>query len=283
MITYLVKKEKGHVLITTLSPHAFPLTYQDVSAVPEEIILKQLIDIIKPLADLYTGDVILALGIRVYYTGDIDEEKLASLKTQTRYYKRLLNNIYAKYCSITNINRSVEDLLTKESEELKSSEKLKSCNYIRKANVSDKKKAFMVGDLETLFWKDPHAKKEELDFPELDEETMTNLREAEKAASKELKDMNKDNPHHRAYAAAFMTVSPGIQPERSDIQFFYADDYAKEDENPDNFVEKSTLMLKSYLSAIMKRSKRERRVMVIYFHNLSGFDGIIILRHLALN
>lgn len=33
----------------------------------------------------------------------------------------------------------------------------------------------------------------------------------------------------------------------------------------------------------MKRSKRERRVVVIYFHNLSGFDGIIILRHLALN
>lgn len=46
---------------------------------------------------------------------------------------------------------------------------------------------------------------------------MTNLREAEKAASKELKDMNKDNPHHRAYAAAFMSVSPGIQPERLDI------------------------------------------------------------------
>jgi len=117
----------------------------------------------------------------------------------------------------------------------------------------------------------------------LEEEKEMNLSEQEKELSNAIDTLDLENSNHRAYAAGFMMVRPGIKPEKSDIQLFYTDEYDLLVDNPDDFEEKSTVMLKSFINAIIKAGKKERRVTVAYFHNLAGFDGILILKNLALN
>lgn len=147
-----------HYRKTTLCS-AIPLTYQNGSVIPPEISMIKLYKAIRKRAKDYEGTVIASLGIRVYYTGNIDPVKLDSIINKKRIFSRLLKNIFEKYNAIVNIEGSLEDKLTKDSEKEK---QFYFGNYIRKAKVSPEKRPFIVGDLETLLFKRPqNAGKEE--------------------------------------------------------------------------------------------------------------------------
>lgn len=125
----------------------------------------------------------------------------------------------------------------------------------------------MVGDIETLI----------LNLPDKENEMNLAIKEQQNAIDEV------EDPKHFPYAGGFMMVRPGIKPESSDIQLFYSDEYDRLVDNPDDFKSKSALMLKSFINAIIKAGKKERKVTVAYFHNLSRFDGIFILKNLALH
>lgn len=75
---YQMTKDKYTINVTICD--AINLTYEDGSIIPQEFIFKKLYDAIISKAEDYDGYLILALGIRVYYTGEIDLLQLSSIK-----------------------------------------------------------------------------------------------------------------------------------------------------------------------------------------------------------
>lgn len=76
-----------------------------------------------------------------------------------------------------------------------------------------------------------------------------------------------------------MVVRHDRTPKKGDINRFYADDYKPL--IPD-FQDRSTKMLSDMIARVLSEKGKLRRAVTLYFHNFSRFDGIILLRHLAL-
>lgn len=76
-----------------------------------------------------------------------------------------------------------------------------------------------------------------------------------------------------------MLVRPGRKPVSGDINKFYLDDYNCILGDP---VESSKQVLTDMIEGILSFAKKHRRSITLYFHNMARFDGIILLRHLAL-
>lgn len=95
---------------------------------------------------------------------------------------------------------------------------------------------------------------------------------------------------HVAYAAGYMIVSPihktengeviGL-PNKGDVNRFYSEDYIH---LIGNFLDRSTKMLEEFMARVLAAGSKLKRggAATLYFHNLSRFDGFILLRHLAL-
>jgi hypothetical protein len=90
-----------------------------------------------------------------------------------------------------------------------------------------------------------------------------------------------DNSHHVPYAVGVMVVNPGI-PVRLDnrIDTYFSEDYSSR--VFPTFEERSTQMLKSFIFRVAAITRQNTSAKTIYFHNLGRFDGIFLLKHLAL-
>nr|AFD29780.1 DNA polymerase [Silene vulgaris] len=82
---------------------------------------------------------------------------------------------------------------------------------------------------------------------------------------------------HVPYAIGVLKVYPDPEFKIEKIDSFFSEDiYCT------NFEDRSKLMLISFINRVITICSRNRKnkLSVVYFHNLSGFDGIILLKHL---
>ena len=89
---------------------------------------------------------------------------------------------------------------------------------------------------------------------------------------------------HIPYAVGFLVVRPGddlSSKKVDDIETYFSEDY------PsfvfDTFQKRSDRMLIDFLKRISVVVRRDPLINVIYFHNFSRFDGILILKHIAIH
>lgn len=85
---------------------------------------------------------------------------------------------------------------------------------------------------------------------------------------------------HVPYAIGVMMVIPGEELMVDRIDTYFTEDYSSR--IFPTFEERSTQMLLSFLFRIENICRRNITVKTVYFHNLGRFDGIFILKHLAL-
>lgn len=88
------------------------------------------------------------------------------------------------------------------------------------------------------------------------------------------------NTQHVPYAVGVMVVNPGIPVRRERIETYFSEDYSSI--IFPTFEERSTQMLKSFIFRVATITRQNSSAKTIYFHNLGRFDGIFILKHLAL-
>lgn len=84
---------------------------------------------------------------------------------------------------------------------------------------------------------------------------------------------------HVPYAAGYMVVRPGETPDKCNINRFYSEDYKV---MIPNFLERSTKLLTDMFAMLFSDAKKLPKMPILFLHNLARFDGIILLRHLAL-
>ncbi|RZB65257.1 DNA polymerase [Glycine soja] len=89
------------------------------------------------------------------------------------------------------------------------------------------------------------------------------------------------NSQHVPYAVGVMVVNPGIPVSRRErIDTYFSEDYSSR--IFPTFEERSCQMLKSFIFRVAAITRQNRSAKTIYFHNLGRFDGIFLLKHLAL-
>ncbi|XP_019085454.1 PREDICTED: uncharacterized protein LOC109126391 [Camelina sativa] len=115
--------------------------------------------------------------------------------------------------------------------------------YITKADIrKGERKAFNVADLETIMY-----------------------------------DFNKDGVLvHVPYAAGFLVIEPDADVGSIPIHKF--ESYYSEDFYHDTFCERSDNMMIRFIDRISKVAFK-RKIKTIYFHNMSKFDGVIIIKY----
>jgi hypothetical protein len=83
---------------------------------------------------------------------------------------------------------------------------------------------------------------------------------------------------HKPYAAGLLMVRPGEEINDLMIDTYFSENYSI---ILDSFEDRSTKVLYDLVLRISMIVRREQSCLTIYFHNLSRFDGILVLKHLA--
>lgn len=87
------------------------------------------------------------------------------------------------------------------------------------------------------------------------------------------------NKEHVPYAVGVMKVKPGMNLSKESIVRWYSEDVILVSE----FEERSIIMLNKFLDYVLSLVISESKLQIIYFHNLSRFDGIFIMQHIIVN
>nr|YP_010127582.1 DNA-polymerase-like [Bougainvillea spectabilis]QPP04906.1 DNA-polymerase-like [Bougainvillea spectabilis] len=240
---------------------AIPLTHQDGKLIPMSDVYSHIFRYINKYSEIYDCDYVIRIMIRVYIDGNkkdraplSSEERDRSLSLIIDAGSREIDPIQARV--IINRKRSYPTHITA----LKSS--------------STTLKPFIVSDIETVMI---------------------------------------DNVH-KPYAAGLMMVRPGEPLNNISIDTYFSEDYSiifddectfseestldpfdqesdsestldpfKEKRMKESFEKKSTKVLSDLVYRIIMIVRKEQTAFTIYFHNLSRFDGIMLLKHLILN
>ncbi|KAK7326258.1 hypothetical protein VNO80_33073 [Phaseolus coccineus] len=225
-ITMTLKKSYGENLSFTRGS-AIPLTYQDCTFIPINEIYSRIKDIFERNAEIYDGDVVIQLMIRVYMDGTKKDRPTFSFEDR-----------YSFLSSVSTVELSEME----PAREIINRKKRTYSSHITKINASSKRlQPFLVGDLETIMI----------------------------------------NNVHKPYAAGLMLVSPTDTIRKismKSISTYFSEDY---DFILDTFVERSTKVLYDLILRIHTIVRQEKLPLIIYFHNFSRFDGILLLKHLA--
>lgn len=89
-----------------------------------------------------------------------------------------------------------------------------------------------------------------------------------------------ENREHVPYAIGVMKVSPGQElPSKGSITWWFSEDLFL----GSSFEDRSIMILNGFLDYIKLLFQSDRMLKVIYFHNLSRFDGILIIKHIIAN
>jgi hypothetical protein len=147
------------------------------------------------------------------------------------------------------------DYITK----LHNKNKEKMEQYMQKIKENPKSKAkppkqalFLVADFETICLEEP-------------------------LNQKMINDNKKPRIRHYAYAAAYMTVRPDCELSKSDIVRFCTYDYRHWETD---FFQQSRNMIDDFINHLLIERKKVRKTVILYFHNMSKFDGIILGEYL---
>lgn len=95
-------------------------------------------------------------------------------------------------------------------------------------------------------------------------------------------DMDNEGKKHVPYACGLLVVRPGddlkSQKKKSDFNTYFYNPLKLENTEDNSFLNKSDNMMKKFIERLSEVSS-ENQIRRVYFHNLSRFDGIIILHH----
>lgn len=86
---------------------------------------------------------------------------------------------------------------------------------------------------------------------------------------------------HKPYAAGVMMVIPGLDIRTQTIYTFFSEDYSEYVFK--SFEERSQKLLHDFIFRIISIMKQNPSMKTVYFHNFSRFDGLFVLKHLALH
>ena len=87
---------------------------------------------------------------------------------------------------------------------------------------------------------------------------------------------------HKPYAAGVMMVHPGDNiKNNSRIDSYFSEDYSSF--VFESFEARSSKLLSDFIHRIISIIKQNPAIQTVYFHNFSRFDGIFILKHLAIH
>lgn len=86
------------------------------------------------------------------------------------------------------------------------------------------------------------------------------------------------NKRHYPYAASFMVVDPKIKLKKVDVQHCFSHEF--ESTYP-SFYDQSEQVLRTFIKKILSEGRKIRKTPIIYFHNMSRFDGILLAQHLT--
>lgn len=84
---------------------------------------------------------------------------------------------------------------------------------------------------------------------------------------------------HVPYAVGFLVIEPGIDISSEtthSIETYFSEDYPF-----DTLRKRSNKMLFDFIERLVTVVKKKRSIQMVYFHNLSRFDGIFLLKYLA--
>jgi hypothetical protein len=92
------------------------------------------------------------------------------------------------------------------------------------------------------------------------------------------------NKIHTPYAVGFLVVKPSEEPSSStinDIETYFSEDYL----SPifPSFQDRSNQMMVDFIKRLVVVVKQNPKIKAVYFHNLSRFDGILILKHMIIH
>lgn len=86
---------------------------------------------------------------------------------------------------------------------------------------------------------------------------------------------------HNPYAAGVMMVIPGLDLKTQTIYTYFSEDYTPYVFK--SFEERSQKLLNDFILRIISIIKQNPLIKTVYFHNFSRFDGLFVLKHLALH
>lgn len=87
---------------------------------------------------------------------------------------------------------------------------------------------------------------------------------------------------HKPYAAGLMIVYPGDKiTNNCKIESYFSEDYSSL--VFESFDARSSRLLSDFIHRIISIIKQNSEIQTVYFHNFSRFDGIFILKHLAIH
>lgn len=119
-------------------------------------------------------------------------------------------------------------------------------------------KPFLVADIETIT---------------LNTDKSSDLDESQKS----FKEINDEIDLHYPYAAGVMIVRPYVPINDCNVDYYYSSDY------PDNRFptqkERSDMLLSNFIFRMISLIRQNPDIQTVYFHNLSKFDGVFILKH----
>lgn len=219
----------GYIGMVTLST-AIKLTYADGTRIPNEFLLKEIINILNRFGEKYQRCDVQAIGVRAYaeHTIEMNNAEIPSRDNSLKSLKRA----FYKYDDIINLNIG--------GRSKRSKKRYQSYIPVDKSSIKNKK-LFIVADLETLLMR---------------------IRDTD------------ENKSHVPYAGGYMMVDMDKPVNVTDITTFYAHDQSIVVKD---FNDMSTRMLTSMIHRIIKDVQRTGSSMPVYFHNLSQFDGLMIL------
>ena len=228
-ISFTMKLSYGEEITFTLGP-AIPLTYQDCKFIPMSEVYAHISKYILKYAEIYDGNYIVGLMIRVYMDGKKMDRPSPSEEERESLLSSLLSSIIQAGLSEIEPIRAREIRYGKRSHPTHITA-LKACRT--------ELKPFMVADIETVLINDVH----------------------------------------KPYAAGLLMVRPGEEiNDAIMIDTYFSEDYSI---ILDSFEERSTKVLYDLVLRILMIVRQEQSTFTIYFHNLSRFDGIFLLKHLA--
>lgn len=213
----------------TLGP-AIPLTDLDEKLIPKGIVYAQIVKILKHYADIYEGEHILKIMIRVYMDGTKKDWQPLSEEESLRILYSIIDAYYE-----AGTETETEPITAKE---IRHSNRSYPTHITALKQSRTELKPFIVADMETIII----------------------------------------NQVHTPYAVGLMMVRPGKQINEIMIDTYFSEDYKIILEQ---FEERSTKVLYDFVLRILMIVRQEKSPLTIYFHNLSRFDGIILLKHLA--
>lgn len=212
---------------------AIPLTDLDENIIPRGIVYGEISKMIAHYANIYEGDSILKIMIRVYMDG-IKKDVLAKSEEVSLI---ILDSIIEAYYGYSEpYTDSYSEPLTAKA--IRHSNRSYPTYITALKQSRTELKPFIVADMETIIVNQVH-------FP---------------------------------YAVGLMLLRPGKKINDIMIDTYFSEDYKI---LFSQFEDRSTKVLNDFVLRILTIVRQEKKPLTIYFHNLSRFDGILLLKHLA--